>query len=322
MRYSQRPHVFLFADLPALNARFRNILMIIKKVTGNMVKQNLFESSIKKLGLLSIDGEVVNTVNSDQYKAYIKILYLPAGYKLKVDFNYYETKQQSLFFISPNQFLQIEQAGAGSGYMIFYNRDFYCIQIHDDEVACDGLLYNNIYNTPMTPVAEEQVAVIEYFFHQMEDEFELGDSSLEEMIRTYLKQLFIKSTRLWKKHHLDTGITQEKMDLDFFRKFTVLVEEHYKQKHTVADYADLLFMAAKTITHKFKRLNLPQPNEVIKNRIILEAKRLLVHTSMNAKEIAYELGYDDPAYFSRQFQVKTGESPSSFRSKYHARSEV
>jgi AraC-like DNA-binding protein len=282
-----------------------------------MIKQKLFESSIKRLGLLSLDDEALTAINSEKYKSYIKVLYVPAGYKLKVDFNFYETKQQSLFFVSPNQYLQIEEAGAGTGYMIFYNRDFYCIQIHDEEVACDGLLYNNIYNVPMTPVSDEQVAVIEYFFRQMEDEFELGDSSLEEMIRTYLKQLFIKSTRLWKKQHLDPAMTQEKSDLDFFRRFTVLVEAHYKQKHTVADYAELLFMAPKTITHKFKKLNLPQPNEVIKNRIILEAKRLLVHTSMNAKEIAYQLGYDDPAYFSRQFQVKTGESPSTFRGKYH-----
>lgn len=81
-------------------------------------------------------------------------------------------------------------------------------------------------------------------------------------------------------------------------------------------------MAPKTVTHKFKRLKLPQPNEVIKNRIILEAKRLLVHTSMTAKEIAHELGYEDPAYFSRQFQVKTGESPSSFRTKYKDTSTV
>jgi AraC-like DNA-binding protein len=96
------------------------------------------------------------------------------------------------------------------------------------------------------------------------------------------------------------------------------VDAHYKEKHTVSDYADVLSMAAKTITHKFKRLNLPQPNEIIKNRIILEAKRLLVHTSMTAKEIAYDLGYDDPAYFSRQFLIKTGESPSGYRNKYLA----
>jgi AraC-like DNA-binding protein len=81
-------------------------------------------------------------------------------------------------------------------------------------------------------------------------------------------------------------------------------------------------VAPKTLTHRFKRLNLPQPNEIIKNRIILEAKRLLVHTDMKAKEIAYNLGYEDPAYFSRLFFIKTGESPSSFRTKYLMKSNL
>jgi hypothetical protein len=57
---------------------------------------------------------------------------------------------------------------------------------------------------------------------------------------------------------------------------------------------------------------------VTKNRIIFEAKRLLVHTSLTAKEIAYDLGYNDPAYFSRLFQTRTGESPSGFRANFLA----
>ncbi|MET0467042.1 MAG: helix-turn-helix domain-containing protein [Chitinophagaceae bacterium] len=118
------------------------------------------------------------------------------------------------------------------------------------------------------------------------------------------------------KQHLESAVSEQHRSLDFFRKFTMLVDAHYKEKHTVADYADVLAMAPKTVTHKFKRLNLPQPNEIIKNRIVLEAKRLLVHTAMTAKEIAHSLGYEDPAYFSRRFMVKTGESPSGFRNKF------
>ena len=281
-----------------------------------MKNQNLFERSLKTLGLVNVDKSSMETVNGDTYKQYIKVLYLPKGYKLTVDFATYATSQPSLFFVAPNQFLKIEKFGAEAGYLVFYNRDFYCIQIHDHEVACDGILFNNINNMPLVSVAKEEASFVNYLFQQIEDEFALNDSSLEEMIRTYLKQLLIKATRLWKKQHLEKEIVEQKSDLEFFRKFTILVDAHYKKKHSVADYANVLSMAAKTVTHKFKRLNLPQPNEVIKNRIILEAKRLLVHTSMTAKEIAHELGYEDPAYFSRQFMIKTGESPSGFRTKY------
>ncbi|MCE7065114.1 helix-turn-helix domain-containing protein [Dyadobacter sp. CY326] len=276
----------------------------------------VFNNNLKTLGLLHVSEEQTETINGADYKQYIKILYLPAGYKLRVDFSVYETQRPTFFFISPNQYLKIEEAGPENGYFIFYNRDFYCIQIHDQEVACDGLLFNNIRNMPKVEASEEEIAFFSWLFAEMIQEFKLNDSSLEEMVRTYLKQLLIRATRSWKKQHLDNTVTEEQSDLEFFRKFTRLVEEHYKSKHTVADYADFLCMAPKTITHKFNRLRLPQPNEVIKNRIILEAKRLLVHTSLTAKEIAHNLGYEDPAYFSRLFQSKTGESPSSFRANF------
>lgn len=169
---------------------------------------------------------------------------------------------------------------------------------------------------PTVEASSDEVAFLDGLFKEMIQEFNLSDSSLEEMVRTYLKQLLIRVTRSWKRQHLNSVVTEQQSDLEFFRTFTRFVEEHYKSKHTVADYADFLCMAPKTITHKFNRLRLPQPNEVIKNRIILEAKRLLVHTSLTAKEIAYHLGYKDPAYFSRLFMAKAGESPSSFRASF------
>ncbi|MCD8741001.1 AraC family transcriptional regulator [Mucilaginibacter roseus] len=283
---------------------------------------NIFDESLKTIGMLHVDHDSLNVINSDAYKSYIKVMYLPGGCKIKVDFDVYQTDGPALFFIGPNQVLQIEGLCPQPGYFIFYNRDFYCIQIHDDEVACDGLLYNNINNMPMTAVPEQEATFIDYLFKQIEAEFILKDASQEEMLRTYLKQLLIKSTRLWKQQHLDGVLTDKSNDPDAFRRFTQLVEANYKQKHTVADYADMMLVAPKTLTHKFKRMGLPQPGEVIKNRIILEAKRLLVHTAMTAKEIAYELGYDDPAYFSRLFFIKSGESPSGFRAKYLGQANI
>jgi len=283
-----------------------------------MASEKVFRSDLKTIGLISLHEENVDSLNSADYRQYIKVLLLSKGSELQVDLAEYSVKQPSLFFVSPNQHLNIKKLGKEEGHFIFYNRDFYCIQIHDEEVACNGLLFNNIYNMPMVELDNSEIPFFSYIFGQMTDEFGLNDTSLEEMLRTYLKQLFIKSVRLWKKQNLDKELTEQNSDLEFFRKFTLLVDEHYKEKHHVADYAELLFMAPKTISHKFKRLNLPQPNDVIKNRILLEAKRLLVHTNLTAKEVGYELGYEDPAYFSRLFVQKSGETPSAFRAKFLA----
>lgn len=283
-----------------------------------MVVEQLFESNYKKLGLLQVNQAGIDLFNeSEIYKPYIKILLLPKGYTINVDFKQFTTTQDSLFFINTNQFFQFQKKGKEDGQFLYYNRDFYCIMIHDDEVACDGLLFHNIYDMPVVKLDARTQPLITSLFKQIKNEFDEQDASQEEMIRTCLKQILLRAARAWKKQHLGKEISSQQPDMDFFRHFSRLIEIHFRQKHTVADYADLLHLAPKTITHKFQRMGLSNPNEIIKDRIVLEAKRLLIHTACTAKEIAYELGYEDPAYFNRLFTQKVGSSPVSFRKEYN-----
>jgi AraC-like DNA-binding protein len=276
-----------------------------------------FESNYKKFGLLPLRNQTINAVNNEKHKSYIKIFYLPEGSLLKVDFKQFKTSRPSLFFVNSNQYAELLSVGNGPASFIYYNRDFYCVQIHDHEVACDGLLFNNIYAMPMTAVPAKEQAVIEQYLKHIEEELELKESSQEEMIRTYLKQLIIRATRIWKQQNIGVINKAPAEDLDLFRDFSRLVEIHFREKHSVADYADLLAMAPKTLSNKFHKLNLTQPNEIIKDRILLEAKRLLTYSGMSVKEIAYDLGYDDPAYFNRLFVLKTGDTPTVFRKRFN-----
>jgi AraC family transcriptional regulator, transcriptional activator of pobA len=275
-----------------------------------------FESNYKKLGILSLTTSSVEDVNAQKFRSYIKIFLLPAGSRIRIDFKDFSTKQPALFFINSNQFSEVQVIGNGPAYFIYYNRDFYCVQIHDHEVACDGLLFNNLYAMPMTTLFKQDQTAFARYFEQILEEIELKESSQEEMIRTYLKQLIIRSTRSWKQQHLGAIDKAPDQDLDFFRDFSRLVEIHFRDKHSVADYAELLAMAPKTLSNKSHKLNLTQPNEIIKDRIILEAKRLLTYSSMTVKEIAYDLGYEDPAYFNRLFASRTGDTPVTFRKKF------
>lgn len=281
-----------------------------------MNNHKFFESNYKKLGFLVLNQDSIDEINSDYYKPYIKVLYLPENYSITIDFKHYKTTTPSLFFINSNQYLQIEKEGEKQGYFMYYNRDFYCVQIHDAEVACDGLLFNNIFEMPMTALPDKEILFVEGIYNQIQEEFDSPDSSQEEMIRTYLKQLIIKATRIWKVQQLGMLNDEPTKEMDFFRDFSRLVEIHFRTKHTVADYADILGVAPKTLSNKFNRLELTQPNDIIKERIILEAKRLLGHSSLSVKEIAYQLGYEDPAYFNRLFTNKVGDTPSNFKKKY------
>lgn len=282
-----------------------------------MVLEDLvFEDNYKKFGLNVFSNENLDTINSIKAHPYIKILFVPAGYELMIDFNHHITKAPTLFFLT-YQYLDIKKGSADEASFLYYNRDFYCIQIHDKEVACDGLLFHNVFEIPNVELDPSETVIIQSLFDQIKDELEWKESSGEEMIRTYLKQIIIRATRKWKKQNLKTDtVNIPNSELDVFRDFSRYLEVHFREKHQVAEYAELLHIAPKTLTHKFKNLHLESPNQLIINRILLEAKRLLFYTDKSVKEIAYDLGYEDPAYFNRLFTQKTGKTPSNFKKNY------
>jgi AraC-like DNA-binding protein len=199
--------------------------------------------------------------------------------------------------------------------MIYYNRDFYCVEIHDKEVACDGILFHNVYEIPVVLMSAPTSLNMQQIINEMKAEFERDDSSMEEMLRILLKQLIIKSTRLWKQKHQQIN-EDAGAEVEFTRTFSQLVEWHYTKHHTVADYADLLNISPKALNKRITRYSNTSPNDIIKNRIIMEAKRLLVHTNLSVKEIGYKLGYDDPSYFIRLFTKQADTSPQHFRQQY------
>lgn len=280
------------------------------------MQTTLYQSKYQRLGCIPFYSDSLESLNNPEYDQYIKIVYAPKGVRLRVDFNEYYCQVPTLFFISPNQYLHFIEL-ADHGYFIYYNRDFYCIQFHDKEVACDGLLFNNIFQMPEIALNLKEDKIIKSVLLHMLEEFEIEASTQEEMLRIYLKQIIIRATRLWKNQNLGNLDNESPREIEFFREFSRLVEIHYRTNHLVGDYADILGVAPKTLTHKFKRFDLPSPNEVIKDRILLEAKRMLIHTSLSAKEIAYDLGYEDPSYFNRLFSRKIGDSPNVFRKKYN-----
>ncbi|ANF50500.1 AraC family transcriptional regulator [Chryseobacterium glaciei] len=276
----------------------------------------VFEDNYKKFGLSVFSNENLETINKIKSQPYIKILLVPAGYELTIDFNHYKTEAPTLFFLT-YQYLDIKNEDSEVASLLYYNRDFYCIQIHDKEVACDGLLFHNIFEIPKVDLDDSETIIIKNLFQNINEELEWKESSSEEMIRTYLKQIIIRATRKWKKQNLDNDIVKiPSNELDVFRDFSRHLEIHFREKHNVADYADLLHLAPKTLTHKFKNLNLDSPNQFIINRILLEAKRLLFYTDKPVKEIAYDLGYEDPAYFNRLFTNKVGNTPVNFKKNY------
>lgn len=271
------------------------------------------EFSFKKFGNLEFSKTSVQSDSLTKITEHIKVLFIPKNATIQVDFQEIAMKTDTLLFINPHVILKpCETIG---GQLIHFNKDFYCVEIHDHEVACDGILYNNVFEIPFISLNEEQSAEIQKIIGDIQAELKNEDSGTEEMLRTLLKLIILKSTRIWKQQHQLAENIQHG-DVQFLRKFSKLVEQHFKKLHTVADYADLLCITPKNLSKKISLVSKETPNDIIKKRIILESKRLLAHTIMNVKEIAYTLNYEDDAYFVRFFTKHAGISPTNFRKQF------
>ncbi|SDH41441.1 AraC-type DNA-binding protein [Chitinophaga filiformis] len=271
----------------------------------------------KEFGILPVDAAASTQANDAFYQPYIKVLYLKKGSQVTIDFSTYKLKDDALFFINMSQWYQLAiDNNKNSGALIYYNRDFYCVEIHDREVSCDGILYNNVYEIPIVYLTRKQSESVQHIIEEIVEEVKSYGDPMEEMLRVLLKQLIIKATRIWKTEHA-VNSEEVQTDIEFIRQFSRLVDLHFKSIHVVAGYADMLSVSPKVLHKRLTKYGHDGPNEVIKKRIILEAKRLLAHTALNVKEIGYSLGYDDPAYFVRLFTKQTGISPLEFRKNYY-----
>lgn len=194
-------------------------------------------------------------------------------------------------------------------YKISFVRDFYCIQTHDKEVACNGVLFNNVYDTPFVKPCDSDTQKLQFILEGLIEEFKSSEAAQYDMLQTYLKQFIIHAVRVRAEH----DPIKEDTDTKLFKDFSVLVEQNYKKLHTVTAYANRLGLSPKSLTKHFNKIGTQTPSDFIKNRIILEAKRQLIYSNDSVKQIAFDLGFNDAAYFTRFFKKGTLKSPLQFK---------
>lgn len=227
--------------------------------------------------------------------------------ELKIDGKSKRFYKNEILFLT--EFHKIEINRIGVIQFIRFNRSFFCIIDHDSEIGCKGVLFFGSSNIPVIQIPKSDLRKFESFWKMFLLESEEQDSFQIEMIRTMLKRYVILCTRIYKDQN--NLIHEEETSL--IREFNFLVEQHFRDKHKVADYASLLNRSPKTLSNIFQKHSSKSPLQFIQSRKILESKRLLGYSDLQVQEIGYQVGYDDVQSFSRFFKKQTGYSPLSYR---------
>ncbi len=257
-----------------------------------------------------VDFEQACVVNKPEQVDSYRIYWIKRGKgRYRIDFNSYDFDGEVLFFLSPGQVFSIDAEKINEAYQISFNRDFYCIQTHDKEVSCNGVLFNNIYETPFVKPNDIESEKLNTILGDLLEEVQQNDTAQYDMLQAYLKQFIIRSVRIKK----DRDVLKEAEETKVYKDFSTLVDLNFRKEHSVSYYAERLGLSPKSLSKHFQKIGVQTPSDFIKGRIILETKRKLLYTDDSVKQIAYDLGFNDPAYFTRFFTKATEKSPLQFK---------
>ncbi|MCD8091455.1 MAG: helix-turn-helix domain-containing protein [Bacteroides sp.] len=254
------------------------------------------------------------SVQLQRDKTLYKFIWVQSGtLTVEVDHIPMRLSQDEIITLTP-PLHHLEVKEVDGEYLTFvFNSNFYCIYGHDNEVSCNGFLFFGSSKVMRLTLSAEQSSNLHDIVRIFRQESAIHDNLQEEMLRIVLKRFIITCTRIARRK-FGVGKENEK-SFDIIRQFYVLVDQNFKEKKQVQDYADILCRSPKTLSNLFASCGLPSPLRVIHERIEAEAMRLLLYTRKSAKEISAILGFEDLAAFSRFFKKMTGESLSDYRKR-------
>ncbi|OUL61034.1 helix-turn-helix domain-containing protein [Flavobacterium sp. AJR] len=249
-----------------------------------------------------------------QRNNYFSLIWVTKGKgKVKADFAEHHFEENSLLAFSPYQPFMLCVSEPIEGIAIHFHPDFYCIHMHQKEVSCNGILFNNVYQPPFTIITEQAAATFTMVLEQMKTEIQNAELAQYELLISYLKIFLITASRLKNEQLEKMKSVPNSKEPFILQNLKDAIELNFKTKHSAGNYAELLNISPKALAKLSKTYFNKTLTDLIAERIIIEAKRELYMTNKTVKEIAYELGYEDEHYFSRFFKTNADVSPQIYR---------
>ncbi|MBI5009131.1 MAG: helix-turn-helix domain-containing protein [Bacteroidia bacterium] len=250
--------------------------------------------------------------NPHRHNYYTVIWPFSASGKHIIDFREYPIIRDHIFFVSPWQVHQVLADPRPSGYVILFTPEFLDKNSIRNDFVSNLKLFRDTDDTPPLPLEDSMALRLKVFADNMRIAFESRSEMYLEIVGAYLK-LFLIECNSHCSLNPGTNLQNIEVSKNIVRNFKDLVEKNHVRWHQVQNYAEALNVTPNYLNEVIKASSGLPAKEFIQSRLVLEAKRLALFTDKSSKEIGFDIGFDDPAHFSKFFKNHSGISVNGFR---------
>lgn len=229
-----------------------------------------------------------------------------------IDFQAFELQANQVYFISPGQVHQLIELEKPFGCVLTFSRQF---MLENGIDACfieDLHLFQDAGYTPPLALPADEIDPLTTLAESMLAYAHSDKKFKYQAVGSLLKLFLIQcNNSCTLPEEENTQVAQASVSL--LRDFKNLLETRFQHWHKVAEYANAMHITADHLNASVKSLTGKSAKEHIQSRLIVSAKRQLLFSGLTTKEVAYELGFSEPANFSQFFKKRVGNSPSEFR---------
>ncbi|SFE02127.1 AraC-type DNA-binding protein [Chitinophaga sp. CF118] len=245
--------------------------------------------------------------HAHRHSFYHLVLFTQGSGTHTIDFVKFDVRPYQIYFMAPGQVHSWDFRGNTDGYIIHFSADFFRPFLLNPSYLEQFSFFSGISGQCVCQltkdIREEIVRIFEALLKEQN----------KDMIRLRLLEMFItveKHTTHNEHNHLPQHTTT------LLKSFQQLINQYYRTMRLPKEYAELLYITPNHLNALCRELLGKTAGDVIRERVLLEAKRLLTNAGMSVLEIAYELSFKDNSYFTRFFKNYEGITPEEFRKKF------
>ncbi|MGQ9864563.1 MAG: helix-turn-helix domain-containing protein [Bacteroidia bacterium] len=243
-------------------------------------------------------------------KFYMILILEKAQGQLWVDEYQIRLDHPKVVILRPYAIVKIDLHREAKGVIMAFTEDFFSIRYNNNVLYHFSFLQPQA--VPYMRLSENQKERWIKFLGFFQEEYQRQAHETPNLLRSYLNILLFEIERLYRPQGFAKALTSKQQK---FLEFINLVEKHYATKKHPSTYAEALHISSTYLNRICREETGLSAGEIIRNRIIMEAQRLLHYTQQPVKEIAYALGFKEVSYFVTFFKKQTGITPEKFRKK-------